>query len=71
MGYLYGYNIFIGLVEVLGGIFMFLRKIIILGSIIIVGVMSNVFMMNLIYDILVKIVFVYIVFFLLILILVD
>mgnify|MGYP000052315592 CR=1 FL=1 len=71
MGHSHGYNIFIGLAEVLGGTLMLSRKTTTLGSIIIVGVMSNVFMMNLTYDIPVKIVSAHIVFFSLILILAD
>ncbi|NRB48143.1 MAG: DoxX family protein [Saprospiraceae bacterium] len=71
MGHSHSYNIFIGLAEVLGGTLMLSRKTTTLGSIIILGVMSNVFMMNMTYDIPVKIVSAHIVFFSLILILAD
>lgn len=56
MGHSLFYNIFIGSAEILGGIFLIFRKTVTLGSIIIIGVMSNVLMMNLTYDIPVKLV---------------
>jgi len=56
MGHSLYYNIFIGFAEILGGILLIFRKTVTLGSIIIIGVMSNVLMMNLTYDIPVKLV---------------
>lgn len=54
MGHSIAYNIFIGVVEVLGGLLLLNRKTVTLGSFIIIGVMTNVFVMNLTYDIPVK-----------------
>ena len=56
MGHSLYYNIFIGFAEILGAILLIFRKTVTLGSIIIMGVMSNVLMMNLTYDIPVKLV---------------
>lgn len=54
MGHSMGYNIFLGVVEVFGGILLLNRKTVTLGSFIIMGIMTNVFVMNLTYDIPVK-----------------
>ena len=54
MGHSIAYNIFIGFVEVLGGILLLYRKTVALGSMVIIGVMTNVAMMNFTYDIPVK-----------------
>lgn len=54
MGHSLFYNIFIGFAEILGGLLLLFRKTLVLGSCIIILVMSNVFMMNLTYDIPVK-----------------
>jgi uncharacterized membrane protein YphA (DoxX/SURF4 family) len=54
MGHSMAYNIFIGVVEVLGGLLLLNRNTVTLGSFIIIGVMTNVFVMNLTYDIPVK-----------------
>ncbi|WP_141878184.1 DoxX family protein [Gramella sp. Hel_I_59] len=56
MGHSFFYNIFIGFIEILGGILLIFRKTVTLGSLVIIGVMSNVLMMNLTYDIPVKLV---------------
>jgi hypothetical protein len=56
MGHSIFYNIFIGFIEILGGILLIFRKTVTLGSLVIIGVMSNVLMMNLTYDIPVKLV---------------
>jgi hypothetical protein len=56
MGHSHMYNLFIGFAEILGGVLMLYRKTVTLGSLIILGVMTNVFMMNMTYDIPVKIV---------------
>lgn len=54
MGHSFLYNLFIGFAEVLGGLLMLYRKTVTLGSLVIIGVMSNVAMMNFTYDIPVK-----------------
>lgn len=54
MGYSWGYNIFTGGAEVLGGLLLLFRRTTVLGALILVGVMSNVAMMNYCYDIPVK-----------------
>jgi len=55
MGYSVSYNIFAGLMEFLGGLFLVLsRRTMILGAVTSFGVMLNVFMMNLCYDVCVK-----------------
>ncbi len=54
MGHSFMYNLFIGFAEVLGGLLMLYRKTVTLGSLVIIGVMSNVAMMNMTYDIPVK-----------------
>ncbi|PHS63440.1 MAG: hypothetical protein COB12_09075 [Flavobacterium sp.] len=56
MGHSLYYNIFIGFAEIIGAILLIFRKTVTLGSIFIMGVMSNVLMMNLTYDIPVKLV---------------
>jgi len=55
MGHSFAYNIFIGLAEVIGGVLLLYRRTITIGSIVIMGVMINVAMMNFTYDIPVKI----------------
>ncbi|MEM7085270.1 MAG: hypothetical protein AAF489_03760 [Bacteroidota bacterium] len=55
MGHSFAYSIFIGFVEVVGGVLLLYRRTLTLGSIIIIGVMANVAMMNFTYDIPVKI----------------
>ena len=54
MGHSMAYNIFIGFAEILGGVLLLYRKTLTLGSMIIVGVMTNVAMMNFTYDVPVK-----------------
>lgn len=54
MGHSFAYSFFIGFAEVLGGALLLYRKTLTLGSMIIVGVMTNVAMMNFTYDIPVK-----------------
>ncbi|MFY0684300.1 MAG: hypothetical protein JXR20_07100 [Balneola sp.] len=54
MGYSFIYNIFIGFAEVLGALLLMFRKTVTLGSLVIIGVMSNVAIMNFTYDIPVK-----------------
>ena len=67
MGHSFFYNIFIGFAEILGGVLLIFRRTVTLGSLIIIGVMSNVLMMNLTYDIPVKLVSAHLVFMALIL----
>ncbi len=71
MGHSLYYNIFIGFAEILGGILLIFRKTVTLGSIIIIGVMSNVLMMNLTYDIPVKLVSAHLVFMAMVLLLAN
>ena len=54
MGHSMMYNIFLGVVEVFGGILLLNRKTVTFGSFVIMGIMANVFMMNLAYDVPVK-----------------
>lgn len=54
MGYSTAYNIFTGLWEVAGGCLLFFKCTRLLGALLIVGVMSNVVMLNLSYDVPVK-----------------
>ncbi|MBC7864032.1 MAG: hypothetical protein IAF38_13735 [Bacteroidia bacterium] len=55
MGYSPGYNLFTGGLEVLAGCLLVFKRTTALGAIMLMGVMLNVFMMNLLYDIPVKI----------------
>ena len=54
MGHSMVYNIFIGSLEIIGGLLLLNRKTVMLGSILVLGIMINVAMMNLTYDIPVK-----------------
>jgi len=54
MGHSMAYNIFIGSLEIIGGLLLLNRKTVMLGSILVLGIMINVAMMNLTYDIPVK-----------------
>jgi len=54
MGHSMVYNIFIGALEILGGLLLLYRKTSTLGSLLILGIMTNVAIMNLTYDIPVK-----------------
>ena len=54
MGFSKGFNVFVGLLEVLGGLLLIPRRTQTLGSFIIIGVMTQVAMMNFCYDIPVK-----------------
>src|SRR5690606_34659512 len=54
MGFSKGFNVFVGLMEVLGGLLLIPRRTQTLGSFIIIGVMTQVAMMNFCYDIPVK-----------------
>ena len=71
MGHSFTYNIFIGFAELLGGMLLLFRKTVTLGSIIIVGLMTNVVMMNFTYDIPVKLLSVHLVTMALVLLLPD
>tara|TARA_R110001632_G_scaffold95102_3_gene201166 strand:- start:2033 stop:3184 length:1152 start_codon:yes stop_codon:yes gene_type:complete len=54
MGFSKGFNVFVGLLEVLGGLLLIPRRTQTLGSFIIIGVMTQVAVMNFCYDIPVK-----------------
>lgn len=54
MGASYGYNLFTGLAEMLGGILLFVPGWTALGSLVCIAVLSNVFALNLFYDVPVK-----------------
>lgn len=71
MGYSVAFNLFAGLVEVLGGILVLFKKTATLGALIIMGVMIHVAMMNFSYDIPVKLFSVHLVFMALLLFLTD
>ncbi len=55
MGYSYPYNLFAGLGEVIGGILLMFRRTSLLGALVVIGVMSNVVVLNYSYDVPVKI----------------
>ncbi|NTX50356.1 hypothetical protein [Myxococcus sp. CA039A] len=54
MGFSPGYNLFTGGAEVLGGLLLLFRRTTTLGSLVVVGVMSNVVALNFFYDVPVK-----------------
>ena len=54
LGYSKGFNFFMGIMEITGGLLLIPRRTTTLGAFIIVGVMSHVAMMNFMYDIPVK-----------------
>jgi hypothetical protein len=54
MGFSKGFNVFVGFLEVLGGLLLIPRRTQTLGSFIVIGVMTQVAMMNFCYDIPVK-----------------
>lgn len=54
MGFSKGFNVFVGVLEVLGGLFLIPRRTQTLGSFIVIGVMTQVAVMNFCYDIPVK-----------------
>ncbi|MEM8483899.1 MAG: hypothetical protein AAF564_00035 [Bacteroidota bacterium] len=55
MGYSYPYNFFAGMGEVVGGILLMFRRTTLLGALVVIGVMSNVVVLNFSYDVPVKI----------------
>ncbi|WP_347923515.1 DoxX family protein [Pontimicrobium sp. SW4] len=61
MGFSKGFNVFVGFMEVLGGLLLIPRRTQTLGSFIIIGVMTQVAMMNFCYDIPVKLLSVHLV----------
>ncbi len=71
MGHSMAYNIFLGFAEVLGGVLLLNRKTLTLGSMIIIGVMTNVAIMNFTYDIPVKLFSIHLVLMALILFMID
>ncbi|HTL98017.1 MAG TPA: hypothetical protein VL181_04345 [Holophagaceae bacterium] len=54
MGFSTGYTFFAGAGEVLGGLLLFFRRTTMLGALVVIGVMSNVVMLNYCYDVPVK-----------------
>jgi hypothetical protein len=54
MGYSMGYTMFVGWLEFFGGLFLIFRRTTTLGALITLGVMLNVFMLNMCYDVPVK-----------------
>lgn len=54
MGASVAYNVFTGLAEMAGGLLLTLRRTTLLGALVCIGVMSNVVMLNLSYDVTVK-----------------
>ena len=54
MGYSRSYNLFTGLVELVGGALLFVPRLATLGALICAGSMANVFMLNVSYDVSVK-----------------
>jgi hypothetical protein len=54
MGFSAAYNVFTGLGEMVGGIPLYIRRTMVLGSLIVVAVMSHVAMLNFTYDVPVK-----------------
>tara|TARA_R110002073_G_scaffold296322_1_gene462301 strand:- start:11454 stop:12698 length:1245 start_codon:yes stop_codon:yes gene_type:complete len=54
MGHSMVYNIFLGSLEIIGGLLLLNRKTVMLGSLVVLGIMVNVAFMNLTYDIPVK-----------------
>lgn len=54
LGYSKGYNLFMGLAEVIGGVLLFHRRTTLLGCLVLVGVLANVVALNFFYDIPVK-----------------
>jgi uncharacterized membrane protein YphA (DoxX/SURF4 family) len=54
MGYSTAYNVFTGGAEVLGGVLLLFRRTTTLGALVVIGVMSNVVMLNFCYDVPVK-----------------
>lgn len=55
MGYSQPYNIFTGLVEMVGGALVIVPRLATLGALVSIGAMANVFMLNMSYDVPVKI----------------
>lgn len=55
MGFSSGFNIFVGLGEVIGGILLFHRRTVIMGGIILLSVTSNIVAVNMFFDVPVKI----------------
>ena len=54
MGYSVPYNIFTGAVEMLGGILLFVPRLVTLGGLVAAAATANVFMLNMSYDVSVK-----------------
>jgi len=54
MGASYGYNLFTGAAEMIGGVLLFVPPVATLGALITIGAMGNVFVLNMTYDVPVK-----------------
>jgi hypothetical protein len=54
MGFSAAYNVFTGLGEMMGGVLLYMRRTMVLGSLIVIAVMSHVAMLNFTYDVPVK-----------------
>src|SRR5262245_1149019 len=54
MGFSYGYNLFTGLAETVGGVLLFYRRTTTLGALWLVGVMANIVALNFFFDVPVK-----------------
>lgn len=54
LGYSYGYNLFMGIAETLGGVLLLFRRTTVFGALFSITVLLNVFLMNMFYDIPVK-----------------
>src|SRR5688500_12810565 len=54
MGYSYPYSLFAAAGEIVGGILLFFRRTTMIGALVVIGVMSNVAMLNYFYDVPVK-----------------
>ncbi|MFT4532886.1 MAG: hypothetical protein ACJA1A_002330 [Saprospiraceae bacterium] len=62
MGSSMGYTMFVGWLEFLGGLFLIFRRTMVFGSLMTFGVMLNVFMLNMCYDVPVKLLSLHMVF---------
>ncbi len=71
MGFSYGYNLFTGGAELLGGLLLLFRRTTTLGALVTFGVMANVMALNFFYDVPVKLLSTHLVLFSLLLLLLD
>lgn len=71
MGYSKGFGMFAGIMEILGGVLLVYRRTSTLGAFVVIGVMTQVAMMNLMFDIPVKLFSIHLVFMALIIFMTD